>query len=108
MCYNSELNYFLGVLNSNLIDWYYRTLSVQLGERAVRMFSIYVENIPIPIVNEAKVSFMNDVKSIVKNILNNKKHNPKAETTDLEHEIDTLIYDLYGLTDDEIRLIKKG
>lgn len=36
-------------LNSKLIDWYYRTLSVQLGEKAVRMFSIYVLNIPIPI-----------------------------------------------------------
>lgn len=35
-------------LNSKLLDWYYRTLSVQLGEKAVRMFSIYVLNIPIP------------------------------------------------------------
>ena len=35
-------------LNSKLIDWYYRTLSVQLGEKAVRMFSIYVLRIPIP------------------------------------------------------------
>lgn len=35
-------------LNSKLVDWYYRTLSVQLGSSAVRMFSIYVLNIPIP------------------------------------------------------------
>ena len=35
-------------LNSPLIDWYYRTLSVQLGEKAVRMFTIYVLKIPIP------------------------------------------------------------
>jgi hypothetical protein len=35
-------------LNSDLINWYYKTLSVQLGETAVRMFSIYVLNIPIP------------------------------------------------------------
>ncbi len=40
-----HLNKFL---NSPLIDWYYRTLSVQLGEKAVRMFSIYVLEIPIP------------------------------------------------------------
>ncbi len=43
-----DLEYLLKFLNSNLIDWYYRTLSVQLGEAAVRMFSIYVLNIPIP------------------------------------------------------------
>ena len=32
-------------LNSKLVEWYYRTLSVQLGEKAVRMFSIYVLDI---------------------------------------------------------------
>ena len=39
-------------LNTKLIDWYYRTLSVQLGENAVRMFSIYVLNIPIPNISD--------------------------------------------------------
>ena len=43
-----DLDYLLKFLNSNLIDWYYKTLSVQLGEKAVRMFTIYVLNIPIP------------------------------------------------------------
>ena len=43
-----NLEYLLSFLNSNLIDWYYKTLSVQLGTAAVRMFSIYVLNIPIP------------------------------------------------------------
>jgi hypothetical protein len=44
----SELNILLKALNSKILDWYYRTLSVQLGEKAVRMFSIYVLKIPIP------------------------------------------------------------
>ena len=42
------LQYFQKILNSKLMDWYYRTISVQLGEKAVRMFSIYVLRIPIP------------------------------------------------------------
>ena len=46
--YTEDLSYLLKFLNSNLIDWYYKTLSVQLGEKAVRMFTIYVLNIPIP------------------------------------------------------------
>ena len=47
--YNRDLLlYLLNVLNSKLIDWYYRTISVQLGEKVVRMFSIYVLRIPIP------------------------------------------------------------
>lgn len=35
-------------LNSKLVDWYYRLISVQLGEKAARMFTIYVLNIPVP------------------------------------------------------------
>lgn len=42
-------------LNSPLIDWYYRTLSVQLGEKAVRMFSIYVLEIPIPSISQKDI-----------------------------------------------------
>lgn len=43
-----ELIHLQKCLNSSLIDWYYKTLSVQLGEKAVRMFSIYVLEIPMP------------------------------------------------------------
>ena len=42
------LEHLNAYLNSPIIDWYYRTLSVQLGEKAVRMFSIYVLEIPVP------------------------------------------------------------
>ena len=42
------LRYLYEYLNSPIVDWYYRTISVQLGEKAVRMFSIYVLEIPIP------------------------------------------------------------
>ena len=42
------LEHLNSYLNSPIIDWYYRTLSVQLGEKAVRMFSIYVLEIPVP------------------------------------------------------------
>ena len=45
---SSLLPQIMKYLNSPLMDWYYRTISVQLGEKAVRMFSIYVLKIPIP------------------------------------------------------------
>ncbi|MGQ2171186.1 TaqI-like C-terminal specificity domain-containing protein, partial [Ornithobacterium rhinotracheale] len=43
-----NLEHLIKFLNSDLINWYYKTLSVQLGEKAVRLFSIYVLNIPVP------------------------------------------------------------
>ncbi|KGN81062.1 hypothetical protein HR13_02385 [Porphyromonas gulae] len=52
----ATLQYLTHTLNSEIIEWYYRTLSVQLGTQAVRMFSIYVLNIPIPPVNKEDLS----------------------------------------------------
>lgn len=54
------LQYFQHILNSKLMGWYYRTISVQLGEKAVRMFSIYVLKIPIPF-PERIVKEMSDI-----------------------------------------------
>ena len=50
-----ELRHLQKYLNSPLIDRYYKTLSVQLGEKAVRMFSIYVLEIPIPPIGEDNI-----------------------------------------------------
>ena len=52
---DSILEHLKVYLNSPLIDWYYRTLSVQLGESAVRMFSIYVLEIPIPPITQKDI-----------------------------------------------------
>ncbi|MBK9744669.1 MAG: hypothetical protein IPO94_17750 [Saprospiraceae bacterium] len=37
-----------------------------------------------------------------------KKHNNLLDTTDLESQIDQLVYELYGLTEDEIRIVEKN
>ena len=37
-----------------------------------------------------------------------KQSNPNTETTDLEHEIDQLVYQLYGLTEKEIAIIEES
>ena len=91
--YNEHIKYLLAILNSPLIDWYYRTLSVQLGEKAVRMFSIYVLNIPIPMVDktmEAKINQYFD--EIDKNLKS-------------EESINRFVYNLYSLTSKETEYI---
>jgi type II restriction/modification system DNA methylase subunit YeeA len=98
---NVNSKYLLAVLNSNLIDWYYRTLSVQLGEKAVRMFTIYVENIPIPQLSKVE---QKPFISLVQKILTKKEKG--EDTTALETEIDKLVYQLYDLTEEEIRVIE--
>ena len=54
------LEFLLKALNTKVLDWYYRTLSVQLGEKAVRMFSIYVLKLPIPYGNLKALDSLDD------------------------------------------------
>ena len=42
----------------------------------------------------------------VDKILNKKKANPAADTSALETQIDELVYDLYGLTEEEKEVIR--
>ena len=44
----SNDSYLLSILNSKIINYYYKTISAQLGETGIRSFTIYIENIPIP------------------------------------------------------------
>jgi thiol-disulfide isomerase/thioredoxin len=48
----------------------------------------------------------NKVTDIVNEILSTKKQNPIADTTDLETQIDQLVYQLYELTEEEIKIIE--
>ncbi|EJB41050.1 hypothetical protein [Helicobacter pylori] len=41
-------------------------------------------------------------------ILQAKEKDPKANTQGLEKEIDALVYQLYNLTDEEIKIIENG
>ena len=92
------LKYLITFLNSSLINWYYKTLSVQLGEKAMRLFSIYVKNIPI--IKGADQSPLTD------KVIELKKQSPTADTTTLESQIDQLVYELYGLTEEEIAIVE--
>ena len=95
---NAHLKYFLACLNTKIINWYYRTLSVQLGEKAVRMFSIYVEKIPVPIPTteaERKINSLIDE-------LSNSDHKTKNI---IEIQIETIISNLYQLSDSEMKFI---
>ena len=82
-----NLEYLLHILNSKLIDWYYRTLSVQLGEKAVRMFSIYVLKLPIPL--WLNTELQNAIKS-----------------EEPSNDINRMVYEIYNLDNKEMEFIE--
>ncbi|HOV14221.1 MAG TPA: hypothetical protein PK771_08055 [Spirochaetota bacterium] len=43
---------------------------------------------------------------LVDKILDIKKENHSADTTELERQIDRMVYELYGLTEEEIRIVE--
>ena len=59
--------------------------------------------LPIPQVNHTQQL---PIITIVDRILAAKKLDPQADTTAEEREIDRLVYDLYGLTPDEIAIVE--
>ena len=94
--YNEHIKYLLGCLNSPIYDWYYRTLSVQLGDNAVRLFSIYVLKLHIymPTVDEELYVTQN-----VDLILDADKS--AMEKAQAEKNIDMFLAQKYNLTAEE-------
>ena len=93
--------YILAVLNSKLADWYIRQLGVTRNGGYFEYKPMFVEQLPIPqISKDEEGAFV----SIVDRIL--EKKNDGEDTQNLEGEIDKLVYQLYGLTAEEVEYIK--
>ncbi|MBL1208970.1 Eco57I restriction-modification methylase domain-containing protein [Geminocystis sp. GBBB08] len=99
-----DLSYLTATLNSKLFDFYYRLISTQLGTSAVRLFTQFVDKIPIKQVTEKEEK---PFQKLVIEIMKLKKENPDNDTSPLEREIDLLVYQLYGLTEKEIKLVEE-
>lgn len=91
-------SYLLGLLNSKLLNWYFRCFSTNSNVNGYE-----VEDFPMPKANEKQKQIIID---LVNKILEAKRINPGADTSALEWEIDRLVYELYGLTDEEVEEVE--
>ena len=97
--------WLLGLLNSRAVFWFYTKTSTQIRGGFVRFIAQYVSQIPIPDMvptQKARIS------KLVNQILAAKQANPNADVSDLENEIDQIVYSLYCLTADEIAIVAEG
>ena len=101
-----DILFVLALLNSKLVDYYYRITneSKHLNGGALPFDTESVKVIPIP---EASTTQQQEIMEIVKQILLRKQAMPTADTSDLEQLIDELVYELYGLTEEEITVIEQ-
>ena len=101
-----KIKFVLALLNSKLLDFYYKKKFSTKKEEAFPEIQTYLyEQLPLPIVNQEQ---QNKVISIVDTILQLKSGNNNADTSSLENEINVIVYDLYGLTDAEIKIIEQS
>lgn len=59
--------------------------------------------IPLPLID---LSLQQPIIDLVDEILTKKKLNPQADILDLENSIDRLIYNLYGLSEGDIKIVE--
>ncbi|MGN8296017.1 DUF7149 domain-containing protein [Helicobacter pylori] len=105
-----HLRYLLGMLHSKLITFAFKTFYAGggLGESGYRYKKAFIERLPIPQITEKNQELARKITDGAKQILALKEKDPKANTQKLEKEIDALVYRLYNLTDEEIKIIEDG
>lgn len=96
------MKFLVGILNSSLIEYWIRNKGKKQGE-LYKLDKEPLLEIPLPILDETK---QQPIINIVEQILILKEMSPQADTSILEKEIDTIVYDIYGLTEEEIRVVE--
>ncbi|MGL2370640.1 DUF7149 domain-containing protein [Helicobacter pylori] len=106
--YNLKL--LTALLNSKLVTFYFKNFcgGCILGKSGYQYNKHALEKIPIPQITEKNQELAHKITDGAKQILQSKEKDPKANTQRLEKEIDALVYQLYNLTDEEIKTIEDG
>ncbi|HEF2880912.1 TPA: class I SAM-dependent DNA methyltransferase [Campylobacter jejuni] len=100
-----NLKYLTGVLNSKLIAFWLK----HKGKIQGNLFKIDKEpllNIPVVNINSKNEKLANNLISLVDEILKVKEQDKNANTQELENKINSLVYKLYNLTEEEIKIIE--
>jgi hypothetical protein len=98
----SDDKVLLGILNSKM-GWWLISKYCTAIQNGYQLIWKYFSQIPIAIGNNVGRKKISD---FVNEILFIKKQNPQADTNNLENQIDQLVYQLYELTDEEIKIIE--
>lgn len=111
----TEDKFLLGIINSKLITYFYSKISSSIRGGYLRFIKQYVETIPIKNNIAYKSSIIKNVDILLK--LNDELIEVKLQTKidqikqRIEHseeKINQLVYELYELTDDEIKIVEES
>jgi hypothetical protein len=114
--------YLLGILNSQLMTYYYKNNYAVFRGGYLRFFEQYLKELPIHPINfsdtedksrhDLMVKLVESMLTMHKQLAEARSAAQKEVTQRQIHatdaEIDRLVYELYGLTDDEIKIVEEG
>lgn len=99
-----KIEILLAILNSKLATFFHFKSSPKATKGAFPKILVYdIKNFPLPKFLENSRIF-----PLVQEVLKSKQENPKADTSNLEKEIDQMVYELYGLTEEEIAIVENA
>ena len=94
----------LGILNSSIMWFFIKNTSSEYSGGYFYFKTSYLEPFPIP--QNINLDLEKSITKKVNEILSLKSQDPKADTQTLEQEIDTMVYELYGLSEEEIAVVE--
>lgn len=100
------LKYFCGVLLSNVLKWLILQISDTTGAGDLMLNNQSLERLSIPKINSKNQKIADELVNSVDEILKAKEQDKNANTQELENKINSLVYKLYNLTEDEIKIIE--
>ena len=97
------IRFILGLLNSNLLHYYFGFIGVMTAGGAYTLKAATIEALPIAIGTKEQ---QKEITNRVESILNAKAKDKQIDVSSIEFEIDHLVYDLYGLSENEIKIVE--
>jgi hypothetical protein len=100
------LEYLWAILNSKVATFYHFNSSPKATKGTFPKILVYdINNFPLPI--EADKTAIRNLEKLTEEILKEKNKKQDTDTSILENKIDKIVYDLYGLSEKEIKIIEK-
>ncbi|EPT6787477.1 DUF7149 domain-containing protein [Campylobacter jejuni] len=103
---NLDYKYLMAVLNSSLTWWFLQKTSVVMRGGFYRIKPAYIEKFCIPKINSKNEKLADELINLVDEILKAKEQDKNANTQELENKINSLVYKLYNLNEEEIKIIE--
>jgi len=97
--------HLLGLLNSSVVAFFYTQISSTVRGDYLRFIATYMEQVPIPQPSPAQRAA---IESLVRKLLD-AHHVPgtSRDTSEWEQELNALVYEVYGLTEEEIAIVER-